>query len=93
MNTLSHCITTTCLELQKLYKRLVMYLIALLSAVVNEATGDNSSANDSSPPFSPLAAIQAQLRIATTENSDLRVNDIPGAMVKATVDQCTVSKL
>ena len=62
-------------ELQKLYKRLFMYLIASFSTVVNEATGDNSSANDSPPSFSPLVAIQA-------EGSNNIVNEIPGAMVK-----------
>ena len=67
-----------------------MYLIASFYAVVNEATG---SANDSSPLFLPLAAIQSRLRIATTENSGLIVNDIPGAMVKVPFDRCTVPKL
>ena len=70
-----------------------MYLITSISTVVNEATGDNSIANDSSPLFSPLAAIQAKLRIATTESSDLIVNDISGAMVKAPFNWCTVPKL
>ena len=37
-------------ELQKLYKWLFIYLIASCSGVVNEATGNNSSAKDSSPP-------------------------------------------
>ena len=37
------------------------------TVVVIEATGNNSSANDISPPFSPLVAIQAQLRVATIE--------------------------
>ena len=60
------------------YKQLFMYLIALFSTVVNEATGDNSSAYDSSPLFSPLAAIQAKLRMPTTENGGLIVIDIPG---------------
>ena len=68
-----------------------MYLITSFSN--NEASGDNSSANDSSPPFSLLAAIQAKLRIATTENGGLIVKDIPGAMVKVLFDWCTVPKL
>ena len=37
-------------------------LIASFSAVLNKTTGDNSNANDSSPPFSPLAVIQAKDR-------------------------------
>ena len=40
--------------------------------------------NDSSPPFSPLEA-HSWLRMATTENSGLIVNDIPGAMMKVPV--------
>ena len=70
-----------------------MYLITSFSTVVSEATGDNSSANNSSPPFSPLAAIQAKLRIAATEYSGLIANEIPGAMVKAPFNRCTVPKL
>ena len=49
-----------------------MAVHVLNHSVVNEATGYNSSTNDSSLPFSPLVTIQVKLRIATTENSGLK---------------------
>ena len=80
------CVSTTCLLSYRLYKW-------LFSTVVNKATGDSSSANDSSPLFPPLAAIQAQLRMTTKENSGLTVNGVPGAMMKVPFDQYTVPNL
>ena len=47
----------------------------MFSTIVNEATGNNSSANDSLPLFSPLAAIQAKLRMATKGSFTLNLID------------------
>ena len=72
--------------------------MALSVAIVNQTTGDNSSANastnDSSPPRSPPAPTEAQRRMPVTmESIVLTEKDIPGAILTELFDKHTIPEL
>ena len=67
--------------------------MATSSAVVNPATGDNLSINNSLPPRLPPAATETQRRMPVAIKSIVLTEDIPGAMLNEPFNKHTIPEL
>ena len=67
--------------------------MATSSAVVNPATGDNLSNNNSLPPRLPPPATETQRRMPVAIKSIVLTEDIPGAMLNEPFNKHTIPEL